>query len=192
MPDPNQAVLEFLQTRRSTPAKTLRQPVPDRAEIEAFLKIAARSPDHKKLEPWRFIVLAEPALRRLAPLAETRYHALGLPAEKCEKTCSQFADGHLAIAVISAPVARDDVPEAEQTLSAGAVCLALLNGALASGWGANWLSGPMAFDRAFLSQGLGLQAHEFVAGYIHIGTRSATPPERPRPNVDSLTTWVDS
>ena len=184
--------LTFLKTRRSTPAKTLRAPVPTRTEIEALLTIAARSPDHKKLEPWRFIVLTEAALKRLGPLAETRYAALGLPEEKHAKTCSQFNDGLLAVAVIASPKPCDTIPEVEQTLSAGAVCLALLNGALASGWGANWLSGPMAFDREFLTQGLGLSPQEFVAGFIHIATRSAVPPERPRPNMPSLTTWLES
>lgn len=185
-------ILTFLKTRRSTPAKTLKAPVPTRPEIEALLEIAARSPDHKKLEPWRFIVLSETALKRLGPLADTRYQSLGLPEEKRVKTCSQFADGLLAVAVIASPKPCDSIPEVEQTLSAGAVCLALLNGALASGWGANWLSGPMAFDRDFLNQGLALDPQEFVAGFIHIATRSATPPERPRPNVPSITTWLEN
>jgi len=183
--------LTFLQTRRSTPAKTLKAPVPTRAEIEALLKIAARTPDHKKLEPWRFIVLSEAALNRLGPLAISRYDALGLPEEKRAKTCSQFNDGLLAVAVIASPKECDSIPEVEQTLSAGAVCLALLNGALASGWGANWLTGPMAFDREFLTEGLGLAPQEFVAGFIHIATRGATPPERPRPDMPSITTWLD-
>ncbi len=183
--------LTFLKTRRSTPAKTLQAPVPSRAEIEALLEIAARSPDHKKLEPWRFIVLSEAALKRLGPMAETRYDALGLPDEKRAKVCSQFNDGLLAVAVVASPKPCDSIPEVEQTLSAGAVCLALLNGALASGWGANWLSGPMAFDSAFLSEGLNLAPQEFVAGFIHIATRKAKPPERPRPDVPSLTAWLE-
>lgn len=184
--------ITFLKTRRSTPAKTLQAPVPARAEIEALLEIAARTPDHKKLEPWRFIVLSETALKRLGPLADARYKALNLPVEKQEKTCSQFNDGLLAVAIIASPKPCDTIPEVEQTLSAGAVCLALLNGALASGWGANWLTGPMAFDREFLSQGLALEPQEFVAGFIHIGTRSATPPERPRPDMAQITTWQNT
>jgi nitroreductase len=184
--------LTFLKTRRSTPAKTLQAPVPSRAEIEALLEIAARSPDHKKLEPWRFIVLSEATLKALGPMAEARYDALGLPAEKRAKVCAQFNDGLLAVAVVASPKPCDTIPEVEQTLSAGAVCLALLNGALASGWGANWLSGPMAFDRPFLEDGLGLDAREFVAGFIHIASRKAKPPERPRPDVASLTTWLNT
>jgi nitroreductase len=84
------------------------------------------------------------------------------------------------------------VPEIEQVYSAGAVCLALLNGALASGWGANWLSGWVSHDRTFLRDGLGLQDHEAVAGIIHIGTETSPPPERPRPDLEALTTWIDA
>ena len=84
----------------------------------------------------------------------------------------------------------EKIPLWEQELAGGAVCLALLNAALASGWGANWLTGWMAMDRGFLSQGLTLEAHEFVAGFIHLGTETALPPERPRPDLDRITTWV--
>jgi hypothetical protein len=29
-----------------------------------------------------------------------------------------------------------------------------------------------------------------VAGFIHIGTETRVPPERPRPDMDAITTWV--
>lgn len=192
MPERNQAALDFLLSRRSTPAKTLGPPLPGRAELEVILTAAARSPDHGKLEPWRFIVLEAGAMPRLAALAEARGAALGLPAEKVAKGASQFAASHLSVVVVYAPVTQDKVPEADQALSAGAVCLALVNAALASGWGANWLTGWVAHDRAFIREGLGLGAHEEVAGIIHIGTPRATPPERPRPDLAAKTTWLTS
>ncbi len=192
MPQPNKAALEFLLTRRSRPAKTLRAPAPGRDELRPILKAAARSPDHGKLEPWRFIVLERPALARLADLARRRADALGLAPEKAEKGISQYANGQLAVAVVASPKPSEKVPEAEQLFSAGAVCLALLNAALASGWGANWLSGWSAHDRPFLREGLGLQEHESIAGLIFLGTETAAPPERPRPDLEAITTWMDS
>jgi len=190
MPDARPDVLDFLMTRRSRPAKTLGLPVPDRAALMPILTAAARSPDHGKLEPWRFIVLEKPALTRLAGLAEKRLAEFGLVAEKAEKARRQFADADLVVVVVAAPVASDKVPEVEQILSAGAVSLALLNAALASGWGANWLTGPMARDAEFLTRGLGLAKDEFVAAFIHIGSETFTPPERPRPDVAKITEWV--
>lgn len=190
MPDPRPDVLDFLLTRRSRPAKTLTTPVPDRAALMPMLQAAARTPDHGKLEPWRFIVIEKAACQRLAELTATRGDALGLDAEKTAKSVSQFANADLVVAVIASPVVIEKIPEMEQILSAGAACLGLLNAALASGWGANWLSGWMATDRDFLRDGLDLQAHEFVAGFIHIGSETSAPPERPRPDLAAKTIWL--
>lgn len=190
MPTPNPAALDFLLTRRSRPAKTLTTPVPDRPALTPILTAAARSPDHGKLEPWRFIVLEKPALMRLAGLVPVRAAALGIDDDRLGKAVAQYSTADLAVAVISAPKPNAKIPEIEQIYSAGAVCLALLNAALAAGWGANWLSGWASHDRTFIEQGLGLGPHESVAGLIHIGTETAAPPDRPRPDLDAITTWV--
>ncbi len=190
MPAARPDVLDFLLTRRSRPAKTLRVPVPERAELQTMLTAAARTPDHGKLEPWRFIVIEKGAMGRLADLIVRLGQSLTSDPDKLEKKRRQFAHADLVVAVVSSPQTSEKIPEIEQILSTGAVCLALLNAALASGWGANWLSGWMANDREFLSEGLGLADHEFVAGFIHIGTESFAPQERPRPDVDSKIEWL--
>lgn len=192
MPTPNPAALDFLLTRRSRPAKTLTTPVPDRAELETLLTAAARTPDHGKLEPWRFLVLTRPALARLAAAVPAHAERLGKDAETAAKTTAQFADAHLAVVVVAAPKASDKIPAIEQTLSAGAVCLALLNAALAAGWGANWLTGWAVHDRHFATNELGLAPDEFVAGVIHIGTETAAPPDRPRPDLARVVTWIEA
>lgn len=192
MPAKNQAALDFLLTRRSRPAKTLTSPVPDRATLDIILTAAARTPDHGKLEPWRFIVLEKTALRRLASDVALRGAALALSAEQVAKAEAQYANADLAVVVVSAPVQSEKVPLIEQVYSAGAVCLSLLNAALAAGWGANWLSGWASHDRTFVETSLGLKQSESVAGIIHIGTETNPPPERPRPDLSAKTTWVGS
>lgn len=187
---PNPAALEFLLTRRSRPAKTLTTPVPSREELRPILTAAARSPDHGKLEPWRFIVLEKPALTRLAALAGERGQVLGLDEVQVQKGVDHFANGNLAIAVVEIVKPNEKVPAVEITYSAGAACLQLLNAALASGWGANWLSGWASHDREFVTRGLGLADNERIAGLIHIGTEKTVPPERPRPDLEAVTTWV--
>jgi nitroreductase len=190
MPQANPEALSFLLTRRSRPAKTLGLPAPDAEALKPILEAAARTPDHGKLEPWRFIVLGKPALARLAGVAEARGQALGLSPEDIGKGRAQFDQGHLAVAVIEVQKPSPKIPALEQTYSAGAVCLALLNAALASGWGANWLSGWASHDRGFMTEGLGLAEHERIAGIIYLGTETAVPPERPRPDLDQITEWV--
>ncbi|MEP4246992.1 nitroreductase [Tateyamaria sp.] len=192
MPIPNPAALDFLLTRRSRPAKTLSEPVPDHAALETLLTAAARTPDHGKLEPWRFIVLQKGAMPRLAQTAQDCAQTAGLDPEQVTKARTQFDQGHLAVAVIEVHKSSEKIPHLEQTYSAGAVCLALLNAALAAGWGANWLSGWSSHDRGFMQQALGLGDHERVAGFIHIGTESSAPPDRPRPDLNAITKWVDT
>lgn len=192
MPDPNPAALDFLETRRSRPAKTLTRPVPSRETLGRLLTVAARCPDHGKLEPWRFIVLEKAAMDRLAQSVPAAGVRLGIESEKIDKAVAQFSDADLAVAVIASPKPSEKIPEIEQTLSAGAVCMQLLNAALAAGWGANWLSGWASHDPAWREQNLGLMPHEWIAGFIHIGTETSTPPDRPRPDMDSITEWIEA
>lgn len=192
MPAPNQPALDFLLARRSRPAKSLRAPAPGRDDLAPLLTAAARTPDHGKLEPWRFVVIEAGAMPRLADMAEARARAAGLDGDAIAKARQQFDQGQLAVAVIEVPKESEKVPALEQTYSAGAVCLALLNAALAAGWGANWLSGFAAHDRGFQRDALGLADHERVAGFIHIASETVTPPERPRPDIDAITTWLSA
>lgn len=192
MTTPNQAALDFLLSRRSRPYKTLTAPAPDREALLPLLTAAARTPDHGKLEPWRFIVLEHTAMQRLGALARHRAAELGKPSEDADKIGYMFEAAPLSVAVIASPKPSEKIPKVEQTLSAGAACLALLNAGLAAGWGANWLSGWPAFDRPFLTEGLDLAGHEFVAGFIHMGTQTSTPPDRPRPDLKAITKWVSA
>ena len=189
MPAPNPAALDFLLTRRSCPAKTLGLPVPTPDQLTPILTAAARSPDHGKLEPWRFVVLEGIALRRLGDHARARAAALGLDADQADKGAQQFETGHLAVAVIEIHKPSDKIPALEQTYAVGGVCLALLTAALASGWGANWLTGWPSHDRGFMTAALDLEPQERIAGFIHIGTETSAPPERPRPDLARIVRW---
>jgi nitroreductase len=187
--DARPEVLEFLMTRRSRPAKLLRPPAPGREDLLRLLTAAARVPDHGKLEPWRFVVLAGAGRARFAGAIRARAAATGQDADK---GAAAFEEAPLAVAVVGAPKDTAKIPAIEQTLSAGALCLGLVNAALAAGWGACWLTGWPAYDRPFLAQSLGLGPEEWVAGFVFLGTADAVPPERPRPDVPALVTWMDA
>ncbi|MEE2860687.1 MAG: nitroreductase family protein [Paracoccus sp. (in: a-proteobacteria)] len=184
----NDDALRFLATRRSHPPKLMTGPAPDREELTRLLTLAARAPDHGKLEPWRFIVLGRQTLDALAPSLHKAVLASGQDQAAAEKAASAFASP-VIVAVVHSPVVSPKVPDWEQVLSAGAVCLGLVNAALAAGWGAAWLTGFAALDPDFARSHLGLAAPERIAGLIHIGTRGATPPDRPRPDIDAKTEW---
>lgn len=189
MPTPNTAAFDFLARRQSQPAKLFAGPVPTRAELEPILTAALRVPDHGKLEPWRLIVLTRPDMVRLADMAEARARALGADAEKIDKGRGQFDRGGVAVVVISSPQDVPKIPQAEQVLSAGALCLGLVNAATAAGWGANWLTGWVSHDAAFCAEAFGCTGAETVAGIVHIGTPGSPAPERPRPDLARVVRW---
>jgi len=181
---PSQAVIDALAHRRSASALTLRAPGPSPDELIDLLRLAARAPDHGKLNPWRFVILKGDAKAQYARGLEAM--AAARPdAAKATAALGKLKAPPLAVAVISAPV-EGQIPEWEQVMSAGAVCTLMLTAAAAMGYGANWITDWYAFDDEALAL-LGVQTGERVAGFIYLGTAAEAPQERVRPNVAALT-----
>lgn len=180
----------FLATRQSYPSKALQGPAPDRAALEPILAAALRVPDHGNLQPWRLVVGYRDALARWADIGAARAREMGDDPIRLEKGRGQFDRSHLAVVVIASPRSAEKVPELEQTLSAGALCLNLVTAATAAGWGAQWLTGWVSHDRPFISRAFGCADHEWVAGIIHIGSKGNPAPDRPRPDLAQVVTWA--
>lgn len=180
-------VIEFLRRRRSTSALGLQAPGPDAATLAGLLEIAMRVPDHGKLAPWRFVVIEGAAKAALV----TRLDALAAQrpdAKKARAALNKLARPPLCVAVVSC-VKPGPIPECEQVLSSGAVCMNLLTAALAAGFGANWLTEWYAYEPAALAL-LGIGADERIAGMVMIGTAPTPPDERPRPDPAALVTYL--
>jgi nitroreductase len=182
--------LSFLLTRRSVPVRLLGAPVPDDATLRTLLTAAARVPDHGKLVPFRFHVLRKPAIARLARLTREIGTAQGRDPDKLVKQAAAFDDAPLTVAVVCAPRPDTPIPPVEQEQAAGLACLSLVNAAEAAGFGGHWLTGWMARDADFLMAAFGLTAPASVAGFVHLGTPAGQPPDRPRPDIDAITTWT--
>ena len=175
--------LAFLARRRSAAAMALTEPAPSDAELATLLRLAARVPDHGKLAPWRFVVLKGEAKRRF--VAGLEAIAADRPdAEKLKAKLGKIKAPPLTVAVISR-VRPGEIPEWEQRLSAGAVCMTLIVAAQAMGYGANWITDWYAYDEAALRL-LGVGEDERVAGYVHLGTSAEAPLERVRPDVSAI------
>jgi nitroreductase len=82
-------------------------------------------------------------------------------------------------------VTDGEIPEWEQRLSSGAVCMTLIIAAQAMGYGANWITDWYAYD-AEAGRLLGLGEGERVAGFVHLGASKETPLERVRPDLGAL------
>jgi len=183
---PSPPTLAFLARRRSASALTLGPPAPSQAEIARMLALAARTPDHGKLAPWRFVVFEGPAKQAFTAGLEEIAQA-GTDGPKLVAKLAKIKAPPLTIAVVSRHI-EGEIPEWEQRLSAGAVCTLLLIAAQAMGWGANWITDWYAYDPA-ASALLGLGEGERVAGFVHIGTPREDPLERVRPDPASLVTY---
>ncbi len=181
-------LLALMTARRSPPALSLAEPGPSRGQLDQLLTAALRVPDHGRMTPWRFIILegaAKAALAdRLDLLAAEREDAM-----KARAGIKKLRTPPLAIAVVSCAV-EGRIPEWEQLLSAGALCQNVLLAATALGFGGNWVTGWYAYDERARAM-LGLGAEERIAGFILIGTALESAPERPRPAVETVTSWFD-
>jgi len=151
--------------RRSAGKNTLGEPGPSQADITQLLTVAARVPDHRRLEPWRFIVFSGEG-RTAFGREIARIFATDTPdadAATIAIEAARFERAPVVIAVISSPDKTHKTPVWEQELSVGAVCQNLLLAANAAGWAGVWLSEWLAIH-ADIDKALGLSTHERVAG----------------------------
>lgn len=188
----NEQLIAYLKTRRSMPAFQMKEPGPTRQEIEEILTLASRVPDHGKLAPWRFIVMTGEARQRvtmeLASIAKA--DRPDLSAEMIQVEESRFTRAPVVVTVVSRAAPHAKIPEWEQVMSAGAVCLNMVIAANALGYVSNWLTEWMAFDER-AHRILGVEPGEKVAGFIHIGSTDFPVVERPRPVLADIVTWRD-
>jgi nitroreductase len=180
------SILSLLETRRSGKPRELVGPGPTPEEMERILTVAARSPDHGKLFPWRFVTVAQDQRGDLAQLFR---QALAkedeeAPAAKYDKA-DEFAHyaGQLVV-LVSAPVENHKIPVWEQQLSCGTAGMNLMLAAHALGYVPGWVTGWYAYSeqvrQAFCAPG------ERIAGFIFIGRPRRELEERDRPPLSAV------
>jgi len=177
--------LALLARRRSSKLMNLAEPAPSGVEIDALIALASRVPDHGKLGPWRFVVIAGDARARAGEtLADVIRNDDGVDETRLEFVRNTFLRAPACVMVVSAPKESPKVPEWEQQLSSGAACFALLLSAHALGYAGCWLTEWHAFDvRA--AKALGVDDGERIAGFVYLGTPSQAATERVRADVTS-------
>ena len=178
--------LALLETRRSGRPREMVAPGPSEAELARILAIAARTPDHGKLFPWRFVTVAtsqRPALADLLARALMKDDPDANPAHFAK--AAEFA--HQApslVVVLSAPIADHKIPLWEQQLSAGAAAMNLLLATHAMGYVGSWITGWQSYSgtvrTAFCAPG------EQIVGFFFLGSPERELEERPRPSLATL------
>lgn len=175
------APLPFLATRRSGKPRDLGAPGPSGEELDRMCAIAARTPDHGKLAPWRFVVVEDRdrLARTLSDAFRTERPGVGDPA-----TIEQFAHQAPALVVVLSSPKPGAIPVWEQELSAGAAIMNLLHAANALGYAGGWLTGWAAYSDT-VRDAFGA-APERIAGFVFIGKPTRPLEERPRPDMGRL------
>src|SRR3954454_5896956 len=186
---PMNDTIRLLRTRRSAAPHLLTGPGPGADEMDTVLTIAARVPDHGRLAPWRFIIIEGEARRRIGEAIAAAFKADQPDADdaRVESERNRLARAPLVVAVVSRARPHVKIPEWEQLMSAGAVCMNLVNAANALGYATSWLTEWYAFDRRVLDA-LVLAPDERIAGFVHIGRHPEPPVERQRPVLSDLVT----
>ena len=182
--------LSLLETRRSGRPREMIAPGPSEAELERILAVAARTPDHGKLFPWRFVTVSSAQRGAFANLLAT-----ALPESDPEAgpahhlKALEFAhQAPTLVVLVSAPVADHKIPLWEQQLSVGAAGMNLLIAAHALGFVGGWLTGWAAYSErvraAFCGPG------ERIAGFLFLGSPGVELEERSRPALaDVIRPW---
>jgi nitroreductase len=175
------SLLSLLETRRSAKPRDLIGPGPSPAELERMLTIAARTPDHGKLTPWRFVTVAEDqrhALEALLLDALTNDNPNATEAHRQKERDFAHYAGQLVV-LVSAAVPDHKIPLWEQELSCGAAGMNLVLAAHALGYVAGWVTGWRAYSEQVRSAFCG--PGERIGGFIFIGQPARDLDDRPRP-----------
>ncbi len=180
------SLLSLLETRRSAKPRELTGPGPSADELEHMLAIAARTPDHGRLAPWRFVTVAadqRDALGALLRQALSEHDACATIAHHQKEDEFAHYAGQLVV-LLSAVIKNHKIPVWEQELSCGAAGMNLLLAANALGFDAGWVTGWRAYSPrvrdAFCAPG------ERIAGFIFIGHAQTPLEERPRPAPETV------
>jgi nitroreductase len=187
------STLALLRTRRSGRPRDLVAPGPDAGQLAEILEIAARSPDHGKLHPWRFVHIGQSRRDAFADMLQAAYRIDNptpgrLEIEATERFARQAPE---LIVALSSPTPEHKIPLWEQQLSCGAACMNLLLAAHAMGFAAGWVTGWAAYSPAVLAA-FGAPP-ERIAGFIFLGTPGVDLEERLRPDrSDVVSEWTGS
>jgi nitroreductase len=169
--------LELLLTRNSSPK--LIEPAPNAEELETLFQVAMRAPDHARLRPWRFLVVAGAARERFGQLmADT----IGAQGELADKVRAKPLRAPMIIVVLAKLTEHPKVPEIEQLLSAGCAAHNLLLAAEALGYAGIWRTGGISLQPEFW-RALEMAEDERIVGFVYLGSREGTP--KPLPQLDS-------
>ena len=185
-------VFDLIKRRRSIGKMTGERPT--REQIERLLEAATHAPNHHKVQPWKFIVLAGNAREELGTVM-----AMSL-ANRLEETSSEKAQAMLnkernkplrapVIIVVGAESPKQPkVKEIENIEAASAAVQNMLLTAEEMGLACMWRTGDAAYD-PYVKQWLGLESGDQIVAFLYVGYPVIPRLERTPIAFKEKTTW---
>jgi nitroreductase len=176
--------LDLLRSRHSVGPKHLAAPGPTEEQLRAAFSAALRAPDHGKLIPYRFAIVRDEGLERLAELFVDYGRRHDKNEAELEEERTRAVQAPVVIAVVARINPIHEVPVHEQWIAVGGALTNLLNALHLQGFGAKMLSGRRAADvqigKAFCRDG------EQLVGWISVGTPTRAPKARGADDADGI------
>lgn len=182
-------LFETIKNRRSI--GNLTTPMPSNNELNELFALAMTAPDHKQLNPWRFVVLTGDGLDSFGQALEragkqnAKIQGEKLSAKDREKLRLMPRRAPMIVAVISDYKPHKKVPEFEQLLALGACVQNFLLGLQSLGYHSVWRTGLLA-NHAVIQDFFAVQSPNIIAGFLYIGTSDVVMPKRKPINVDDF------
>lgn len=182
-------LIEWINSRRSI--GNLTAPAPTHEQIKAAIGCAATAPDHKKLQPWRFIVTEGDARHDLGQALMTAAEAQATQEGKTlsDKDRTKIADLPLRAPVIITVVTHmqehKKVPLFEQMLSAGSAVQNLILALKAQGFSTLWRTGLLCNEPAVKAY-FGVDDKDYVTAFVYTGTSLRMTPTRKPIDIEPL------
>lgn len=159
--------VDLLINRRS--ASRLTAPAPEGDVLDNILRAGLRAPDHKALQPWRFIIVEKDGLDRFSLLLERISRNAGLDDKTIEKAKKAPYRAPMIITVVAHYEDHPKVPQWEQMVSAGCAVMAMQMCAVAQGYNGIWRSGPWTENES-VRQAFNCRAQDAIVGFLYLGT----------------------
>ena len=186
----DEQLINWIKSRRSI--GNLSIPAPTESQIKAAIDCAVTAPDHKKLQPWRFIVTQGNARHELGRAflvaAEAQAAAEGetLSEKDRQKTYNMPLRAPVIITVVTQMQVHKKVPSFEQMLSAGAAVQNLILALKAQGFSTVWRTGLLCNEPAVKAY-FDVSADDYVTAFVYTGSSPCDMPTRKPIDIEPLT-----
>jgi nitroreductase len=186
-------VFETIKRRRSNGKMTEQRPT--REQIERILEAGTHAPNHHKVEPWKFFVIADKARNELGDIMAQslierhKDNPLLRSEASVEKERSKPLRAPVMIIVAAEKPQNPKIVEIENIEAVAAAAQNMLLTAEELGLACMWRTGDAAYDPQ-IKRWLGLTPEDHIVSMIYLGYAATEPTERHPQPVESKTTWL--